>query len=195
LDPQSADERSADPGRVVEVERVTVYEGRVLTLRRDRVRLPDGRETTCEVVVHPGGAVAVPVLDDGRLMLERQFRYAIGRAMLEFPAGRLDPGESALATAQRELVEETGYAARDWTHLATLHTTIGYSTEQIEVFLAEGLTPARAQREPMELIDIVLFTEDELLGAFDRGELTDGKSVGALFALQRHRARRTASGR
>jgi ADP-ribose pyrophosphatase len=175
---------------VVEAEEVSVFKGQVLELRNDRVRLADGTRATCEIVVHPGGALTIPVLDDGRLVLERQFRYAMGCAMLEFPAGRLDAGETALAAAQRELVEETGYTARDWIHLMTLHPTIGYSTERIELFLAERLTLAAARPEPMESIEVVVFSEDELLAAFDRGEFTDGKSVAALFALQRLRARR-----
>jgi ADP-ribose pyrophosphatase len=164
-----------------------VFDGELLHVRRDRVRLPDGREATREYVVHPGAVLIVPVLPDGRLVLERQFRYPVGRVMLEFPAGKIDPGEAPLGTARRELAEEAGYHADLWTKLGTIHPEIGYSTEFIDVFVAQGLRHVGQRLDDGEFLDVVLMTEDEVLAAYDRGELTDGKTVAALFAWQRWR--------
>ena len=167
-----------------------VWDGKLLHVRCDRVRLPDGGEATREYVVHPGAVLIVPVLPDGRLVLERQFRYPIGRVMLEFPAGKIDPDEAPLATAQRELAEEAGYDADTWTKLGTIHPEIGYSTEFIDIFLAQGLRHVGQQLDIGEFLEVVLMTENELLAAYDRGTLTDGKSVAALFAWQRWCSRR-----
>ena len=166
-----------------------VFDGALLHVRRDRVRLPNGATATREYVVHPGAVLIVPILDDGRLVLERQFRYPVGRVMLEFPAGKIDPHEMPLATAQRELREEAGYVADRWQHLGTVHPEIGYSSEVIEMYEATGLSHVGAQLDEGEFLDVVLMTEEELLAAFDGGDVTDGKTVAALFAWQRHRQR------
>jgi ADP-ribose pyrophosphatase len=166
-----------------------VFDGDLLQVRRDRVRLPNGREATREYVVHPGAVLVVPILPDGRLVLERQFRYPVGRVMLEFPAGKIDPQETPLATAQRELREEAGYTAGAWQRMGTIHPEIGYSTEAIELYLASGLTHVGAQLDDGEFLDVVPMTEVELLAAFDTGEVTDSKTVAALFTWLRFRAR------
>ena len=160
-------------------------------MRRDRVRLPNGGEATREYVVHPGAVLIVPILPDGRLVLERQFRFPVGRVMLEFPAGKIDPQETPLATAKRELREEAGFAAGTWRHIGTIHPEIGYSTEAIEIYLATDLTYVGAQLDEGEFLDVVLMTEEELLAAFDSGDVTDGKTVAALFTWIRFRARAT----
>ena len=105
-----------------------LHKGNFLEVRRDDVRLPDGAAATREYVVHPGAVAIVPLLDDGRLVLERQFRYPVGRVLLEFPAGKIDPGESTLRCAQRELLEETGYQAREWARAGVIHNAAAYST-------------------------------------------------------------------
>jgi ADP-ribose pyrophosphatase len=166
-----------------------VFDGDLLHVRRDRVRLPNGGEAAREYVVHPGAVLMLPILADGRLVLERQFRYPVGRVMLEFPAGKIDPNETPLATAKRELREEAGYTAGTWQHLGTVHPEIGYSTEAIEIYIATDLAHVGAQLDEGEFLDVVLMTEDELLAAFDAGLVTDGKTVAALFAWQRHRQR------
>ena len=166
-----------------------MFDGALLHVRRDRVRLPDGAEATREYVVHPGAVLMVPILADGRLVLERQFRYPVGRVMLEFPAGKIDPDETPLATAKRELREEAGYTAGTWQHLGTVHPEIGYSTEAIEMYIATDLAHVGAQLDEGEFLDVVLMTEDELLAAFDAGLVTDGKTVAALFAWHRRRGR------
>jgi ADP-ribose pyrophosphatase len=160
----------------------------MLHVRRDTVRLPNGAEGAREYVVHPGAVLIVPVTSDGRLVMERQFRFPVGRVMLEFPAGKVDPDEAPMATAQRELREEAGYVADVWRALGIVHPEIGYSTEAITMYEATGLTHVGAQLDDGEFLDVVLLTQSELLAAFDRGEFTDGKSIAALFAWLRHRA-------
>jgi len=164
-----------------------VFAGKLLEVRSDRVRLPNGSEAKREFVVHPGAALVVPVLADGRLVLERQFRYPVRRVMLEFPAGKMDAGETPLATAQRELVEEVGYTATTWKPLGTIHPEVGYSTEFIDLFEATGLMHVGARLDEGEFLDVVTMSEDELLAAFDSGVVTDGKTVAALFAWLRRR--------
>ena len=159
-----------------------MFDGALLHVRRDRVRLPNGATATREYVVHPGAVLIVPVLGDGRLVLERQFRYPVGRVMLEFPAGKIDPNEAPLATAQRELHEEAGYVARTWQHLGTVHPEIGYSSEAIDMYVATGLSHVGAQLDEGEFLDVVLMTEVELLAAFDAGGVTYlgvGRAIGA----------------
>ncbi len=166
-----------------------VFKGKLLEVRSDRIRLPDGAEASREFVVHPGAVLVVPVLDDGRLVLERQFRFPVRSVMLEFPAGKIDDGETPLATAQRELVEEVGYQAATWTSLGRIHPEIGYSTEFIDLFEAKGLTHVGAKLDDGEFIEVVTMTEDELLAIYDCGGLTDGKTLAALFAWRRRRGK------
>jgi ADP-ribose pyrophosphatase len=162
-----------------------VFDGKLLHVRRDTVRLPDGSLATREHIVHPGAVLIVPVLPDGRLVVERQFRYPLGRVFIEFPAGKLDPGESALATARRELREEAGYEASRWTPLGTIHTLISYTNERIDLFVAEGLTHVGARLDEGEFLEIVTMSQSDLLGALDRGEITDAKTVAALLLYAR----------
>ena len=164
-----------------------VFAGKLLEVRSDRVRLPDGGEATREFVVHPGAVLVVPVLADGRLVLERQFRYPVRRVMIEFPAGKIDPGETPLETAQRELVEEVGYTAASFRPLGRIHPEVGYSTEFIDLFEATGLTHVGARLDEGEFLDVVTMTEAELLVLFDGGGVTDGKTIAALFAWLRRR--------
>ena len=162
-----------------------VFDGNLLQVRRDTVRLPDGNLATREYVVHPGAVLVVPVLPDGRLVVERQYRYPVGRVFVEFPAGKLDPGETEIATAQRELAEETGYLAATWTPLGRIHSVVGYSSEAIHFFIAEGLTHVGARLDDGEFLEIVTMRLDEMLAAMDRGEITDAKTVAALLLYAR----------
>ena len=166
-----------------------VFDGKLLHVRRDTVRLPDGRLATREYVVHPGAVLIVPVLPDGRLVVERQYRYPARRVFIEFPAGKLDPGEVELATAQRELIEEAGYTAMTWTPLGRIHSVVGYSNEAIDFFIAEGLTHVGAKLDDGEFLEIVAMSLDEMLAALDQGEITDAKTVAALLLYTRRRSR------
>jgi ADP-ribose pyrophosphatase len=162
-----------------------VYAGALLDVRRDRARLPDGGEAVREYIVHPGAVLIVPVMDDGRFVVERQFRYPHNRTFLEFPAGKLDPGESALATGRRELLEETGYTASVWTRLGIIHPVISYSTEAIELYAARGLAHVGAKLDPGEFLDIVECTAAELNVAIDEARVTDAKTIAALAMYAR----------
>lgn len=162
-----------------------VYKGGLLEVRRDQVSLPDGKQAYREYIVHPGAVVIVPVLPDGRLVFERQFRYPLGRVFLELPAGKIDPGEPMEATAIRELREETGYEAEHWTDLGVMHPCIGYSNEKIGVFLAEGLVRHSApQLDEGEFLEIFPLGLDEVKEAIVRGEITDAKTISAIFMAQ-----------
>ena len=176
-----------DDAHLVEtkIDSEAVFDGRLLHVRRDTVRLPNGRTSTREYIVHPGAVLVAPRLPDGRWVVERQFRYPVGRVFVEFPAGKRDPGESALATGQRELLEETGYRAATWTRLGVIHPGVGYTDEAIELWRADGLEHVGRQLDDDEHLDIVTLRGDELLAAFDRGEITDAKTVAALLWLER----------
>ncbi len=161
-----------------------VYRGRFLDVRRDEVRLPDGQTANREYVVHPGAVMIVPLLDDGRVVIERQFRYPMGRVMIEFPAGKLDAGEPPLKCAVRELAEETGYRAREWARAGILHNAIAYSTEGIGVWFARGLTLGERHLDAGEFLDVESAAPDQLDQMARSGELTDAKTLIGLLWLQ-----------
>lgn len=168
------------------LESTDAWRGSLLHIRRDRVATPDGTPSTREYVVHPGAVMVVPLLDgpDGtpRVVLERQFRYPLQRVVIEFPAGKRDPGEDLLHCARRELREETGYRAREWAHAGVLHPLVAYSTEFIDVWFARGLQAGARSLDPGESLDVFAARPDELLRWCRSGEVTDGKTlVGALW--------------
>ncbi|MBS1189397.1 MAG: Zn-finger containing pyrophosphohydrolase [Rhodocyclaceae bacterium] len=164
----------------------TVFKGKLLEVRRDRVSLPDGGESLREYVVHPGAVVVLAFLDDGRLLFERQFRYPLGRAFLELPAGKIDPGEDVLGTARRELLEETGHEAEEWQHLGVMHPCIGYSNERIEIFAARGVRRvADPQLDHGEFLDVLEMSLCEAREAVLQGRITDAKTITALYWAER----------
>jgi ADP-ribose pyrophosphatase len=169
------------------VHQEELLRGRFLHAFRDTVRLPNQNLATREYVVHPGAVMVIPMLDtpDGlRLVMERQFRYPVGQVMTEFPAGKLDPGEDPWLCAQRELLEETGYSARQWARAGVLHPVIAYSTEVIEIWFAKDLTLGPRQLDQDEFLDVFTASPDELMSACQQGRLTDAKTLTGLLWLQ-----------
>ena len=162
--------------------------GHFLHAMRDTVRLPDGKEAFREYVIHPGAVMVVAELPDGRLVLERQFRYPVQSVMVEFPAGKLDPGEDSLACAQRELLEETGFTARQWARAGVLHPVISYSTEFIDIWFARELTAGQRQLDAGEFLDVFSASTDELLQWCRDGRITDAKTLTGVLWLQNLRS-------
>ena len=163
-----------------------VYRGNLLHVLEDRVRLPDGAEAGREWVVHPGAVMVIPVLPNGDIVLERQYRYPLERDFLEFPAGKIDGGEDPLATGQRELLEETGYQGGRWRFLVTLHPVISYSNEHIEVFLAEDvISSGERSLDEGEFLDVFTMRPAQALQLLERGLITDMKTVVGLLWLER----------
>jgi len=158
-----------------------VFSGKLLRVRRDVVRLPDGSRSVREYVRHPGAVVMVALFDDGRVLLERQFRYPHGRDFIELPAGKLEPGEPHLETAKRELLEETGYVAADWRRLGVLHPSVGYTDEAIELFLAKGLTKQEARLDDGEFLEVLEVPLVEAIAMVRDGRITDAKSIAGLL--------------
>jgi ADP-ribose pyrophosphatase len=162
-----------------------VYDGVLLKVHRDVVRLPDGSEGTREYIRHPGAVAIVPVFDDGRVLLERQFRYPHRRVFIELPAGKLEPGEPHLGTAKRELLEETGYSAAQWTRLGVIHTAIAYTDEAIEMFLARKLQrEGKAKLDAGEFVETMAVPFDEAIEMVRDGRITDAKSVCGLLWIK-----------
>ena len=169
------------------VESQQVYRGHFLDVRRDEVRLPDGSTAHREYIVHPGAVMIVPILDDGRLIVERQYRYPVARVMLEFPAGKLEIGEPPLECAMRELAEETGYRATEWARAGILHNAIAYSTEGIEIWFARGLSLGGRALDVGEFVDVDTTTLESLEDAAHQGVLTDVKTLVGMLWLRHWR--------
>jgi ADP-ribose pyrophosphatase len=168
----------------IRTDSVEILKGNFLHALRDTVRLPDGKQATREYVIHSGAVMIVAQLDDGRLVLERQYRYPMRAVMVEFPAGKLDPGEGSLACAQRELLEETGYTAREWARAGVLHPVISYSTEFIDIWFARGLTLGERKLDAGEFLDVFTATPAELLAWCANGKVTDAKTLTGALWLQ-----------
>jgi ADP-ribose pyrophosphatase len=166
----------------------TLVKGKLLHAKRDKVRLPNGHETEREYVEHPGAVLVIPLLDDGQLVMERQFRYPLHRTFIELPAGKIDAGEDPLQTGKRELLEETGYSANQWQFLTSLYPCIGYSNEIIHVYLARDLALGKPHADEDELLDIFTMSLSQALEAMRRGEINDGKTMIALFWAEKHLA-------
>jgi ADP-ribose pyrophosphatase len=158
-----------------------VFSGNLVELHRDRVRLPDGSEAVREYVRHPGAVAILALLEDGQVVLERQFRYPHGRVFVELPAGKREPGEDPAACAKRELQEETGYVAREWRRLGIIHNAIAYSDEGIELWLARGLEQRAPKLEQGEFLEVFTLPLAEARDMVRDGRITDAKTVAGLL--------------
>ncbi len=177
-----------------QVSSETVFEGKLLRVKCDAVCLPDGKPATREYIEHGGAVMVIPLLDSGKLVMERQFRYVLQRHCLELPAGKIDPGEEPLATGRRELLEETGYVAREWTYLATIHPTVAYSTERILVYLARGLEHKGSKLDEGEFLEVLEMPLAALLELVRSGEITDMKTVIGLLWMEKLQRREWQAG-
>jgi ADP-ribose pyrophosphatase len=179
---------ASDKGDPLAEETITsrlAFDGVFLRLYQDQVRAADGHVGVREYVRHPGAVTVVALLEDGHVVLERQFRHPLGRTMIEIPAGKIDPGEGLLACAQRELREETGYAAATWVHLGAFHNAFGYSDEKIEVFLARELTREGTKQEAGEVIDVFTAPWQDVSAWIRDGVVTDVKTIIGIAWLEK----------
>lgn len=170
--------------RETTTQREELLRGHFLHIVRDTVRLPDGAAATREYVLHPGAVAIIPLLDDGRIVLERQYRHPTGQVMIEIPAGKLDAGEAPIACARRELAEETGYVAREWAYAFTMYPTVAYSDEAIGIWFARGLELREARLDEGEFLEVFTATPDEFLGWCRDGLVHDSKTLAAALWLQ-----------
>ena len=183
---QSLDFPDSDDGLIEKtVESKLLHRGKFLTLKIDTVELPDGKHATREFVEHPGAVMILPQFDDGCVLLERQYRYPIEKVLLEFPAGKLDPNESELACAKRELQEETGYTAREWFFLTRIHPVISYSTEFIDLYLARGLTAGESKLDEGEFLETLIADPSQISEWIRTGHISDVKTIVGSFWLEK----------
>lgn len=181
VDPRSTQQNLVE----TEVSSELRYQGSFLNLRHDKVSLPNGEMTSREYILHPGAVVVIPLLDDGRVLMEKQYRYPLRQVFIEFPAGKIDPGEDPLVCAQRELQEETGYVAKQWQFVCTIHNAIAYADEHLDLFLARGLQAGSARLDEEEFLETFTATPEQLMQWVREGVITDVKTVIGIFWLEK----------
>ncbi len=162
------------------------YQGDFLRVLQDTVQLPNGKTATREHIVHPGAVVVIALLDNGEVLLERQYRYPLGQVMLELPAGKLEAGEAPLTCGKRELLEETGYTAREWAYAGKMHLAIAYTNEVIHIYFAKGLTAGVRQLDSEEFLDVLSATPAQIIAWCKDGAITDAKTLSCVLWLQNY---------
>lgn len=168
------------------IDSQVIYSGKVLDLKLDKVELPNGKEANREVVVHPGAVTITALTENNEILLIRQYRYPAGETLWELPAGKLERGENPLSCAKRELSEETGYGASEWTPLSTFFTTPGFSDEIMYLYLAQGLYNERLQADDDEFIELHKVPFKEAVNLINQGDIKDAKTiVGILLTGQK----------
>jgi ADP-ribose pyrophosphatase len=183
----------ADDSHLIErrLGSTTLLKGGFLEVRRDEVALPDGSRSSREYIRHSGAVAVIPLLDDGRCVLVRQYRYPVAKVLLEWPAGKLDGGESQVACAMRELQEETGYTAREWAYGGEIHNAPAYSDESIWLWFARGLIPGATRLDEGEFVETVLMTAEAVDALSIAGQLPDVKTqIGLNWLMQARRGER-----
>lgn len=168
-----------------QIDSTLSYDGNFLKVRKDNARMPDGSVRSREYITHPGAVAILALLDNGNLIMERQYRYAPQREFIEIPAGKIDQGEDILLTAQRELLEETGYVASEWIHLTTAWPCIGYADERLEYFLARGLTHQGGQLDDGEFLEVFELSAADAIDWVRLGKINDSKTIVGLFWLEK----------
>lgn len=171
--------------REIKIDSERVFDGGFLHVNRDTVRLPDGSQTYREYILHPGAVMMIPLLPEGRVVLERQWRHPLERVFIEFPAGKIDAGERPIDTAHRELAEETGYQAAHLEYLCTITNAISYSTERIEIYLATDLTAGPNCLDHGEFLEIFTADANQVLTWVRDGTITDVKTIIGAFWLEK----------
>ena len=169
-----------------QLDSAVMHEGDFIRVHKDSVRLPDGSASSREYIKHPGAVAIMAMLDNGKLLMERQYRYAPRREFIELPAGKIDHGEDILLTAKRELLEETGYVASEWVHLSTAWPCIGYSDERLEYFLARGLKHEGRNLDEGEFLEVFELSLPEAIEFVRQGKINDSKTIVGLFWLEKH---------
>ena len=159
----------------------TLYTGKIFDVVLEKVTLPNGAVKDREIVRHPGAAAMVPLLDDGRVVLIKQYRHAVGEFVWEIPAGTLEPEEAPMACARRELVEETGYEAANLEKLTEILPAPGYTDEHIHIFLATGLQAVDQRLEDDEVLELQPTVLETALAMVAQGEIRDAKTIAGLF--------------
>ena len=168
--------------REIQIESEDIFNGLIMDVKRDRVRLPNGNQSVRELLRHVGAVCVVPVTDDGRVVVERQYRYPIDQVITEIPAGKLDsPDEDRLSAAQRELREETGFTADRWTDMGLYYPAAAYSDEKITMYLAQGLHNGEQHLDEGEFLNVETVPIAELVEDILSGKITDGKTQAAVL--------------
>ena len=162
-----------------------IYQGRLLDVRKDKVRLPNGKSSTREWINHPGAVCLIPILPDGKIALVKQYRYPVLNHMIELPAGKIDKNESPLECAERELEEEIGYRSNNIKYVTKIHPAVGFANEQMWIYLAEDLEKTTLKLDEDEFLDFFPLRLDKALEMIWNGQITDVKTIIGLLWLDK----------